>query len=73
MRSPSKNTETLLPVLLERAGLKLPGIIDILASNLAANKESFCLVKGLMDSKTRLKERIKLLELELFIALLKKL
>jgi hypothetical protein len=72
MRSPSKNTETPLPVLLDRAGLKLPKVINNLNHNLTANKETFAVVRGIMDSRTELTEKIKILELELFIAILKK-
>lgn len=72
MRSPSKK-EKQLPALLNQVGLELPNVIDNLNSTLKANKENFAIVKGIMDNKTQLTERIKLLELELFIAVLRKL
>lgn len=72
MRRPSNNTEKKLPELLEQVGLKLPQVIDNLSSKLISDKENYAVVRGIMDTKTRLTERVKLLELELFIEVLKK-
>ena len=69
----SYNADKKLPELLNQVGLTLPQVIDNLNSNLMVNKENYAAVKGIMDTKTRLTERVKLLELELFIAVLRKL
>lgn len=68
-----RNTETTFPELLDRVGLRLPRIIDNLDSKLTESKANFAALKGIMDTQTQLTERVKNLELELFIAMLRKL
>ena len=68
-----RNTETTFPELLDRVGLRLPRIIDNLDSKLIESKANFAALKGIMDTQTQLTERVKNLELELFISMLRKL
>ena len=69
----SYNADKKLPELLNQVGLTLPQVIDNLNSNLMVNKQNFDVIRGIMDTKTRLTERVKLLELELFIEVLRKI
>lgn len=57
---------------MKKAGLKPSRVIDSLESQVKASKENFELLSGMMNHRTRLTEKIKVLELELFTRLLKK-
>jgi hypothetical protein len=73
MRSPNKYSELPFTQLIAGVGLSVPSLINNLNETLSASKENYSVLKAIMDPKTELTERVKLLELELFIAVLKKL
>jgi hypothetical protein len=73
MRNPNKYSELPFTQLVAGVGLNLPSLINNLNDTLTASKENYNVLKAIMDPKTELTERVKLLELELFIAVLKKL
>lgn len=72
-KTKSMTREKQFVALLNSYGLSLPNVIETLKGNLAVSRENYFVVKGLMDEETEVTERIKLLELELFIAVLSKL
>ena len=73
MRQPNKRTETPFRELLEGAGLSIPSIIHILDGKLIESKRNLSIINEVLDANSKLAERVKILELELFIALLKKI
>lgn len=58
---------------IEKLFTDLPGALSILSDTLATAKENFSLIAPILDEESLLRERVKLLELELLTARLKKL
>jgi hypothetical protein len=73
MESPSKNSETSFRELINGAGLSLPKVIDTLNGKLLESKMDLAMINSLLDAESKIAERVKVLELELFIGLLKKI
>jgi hypothetical protein len=73
MATPSRYTDKHFTEMLNQSGVDLPNVIKTLSGHLSVSKEGYQALGRLMDNKTRLTEHVKLLELELFITLLKKL
>ena len=57
---------------LNAAGVHLPAVVATLQSHLVESKEHYQTLNGIMDKRTKLEQKVKLLELELFIEVLKK-
>jgi hypothetical protein len=67
------NTTDKLSEMLRSSALDLPVVIQTVERYLHEAKETMRIVGPIMDHKTRLAERVKLLQVELFIAFLKRL
>ena len=55
------------------AGLEIPSLLRTLTQNADLLKENASILSGLMDEQTHLHERVKILELEVLIKILRKI
>jgi hypothetical protein len=55
------------------AGLEIPSLLRTLTQNLELLKDNVSVLGGLMDEQTHLHERVKILELEVLIKILRKI
>jgi hypothetical protein len=55
------------------AGLEIPSLLRTLSQHVEQLKDNASILGGLMDEQTHLQERVKILELEVLIRILKKI
>jgi hypothetical protein len=55
------------------AGLEIPSLLRTLTQNVELLKDNVSVLGGLMDEQTHLHERVKILELEVLIKILRKI